>query len=455
MWSGGRRRARIPVGDIGKSLSPFPFILMLGQDDNERIMGEKLREWRMAVEWNTELVGLEQHADHVVATIKQANGALRKMTAAWVAGCDGARSPVREFCGITFPGAPYEHVFFVADTVATGDMVPHELNVYLWDQGFHLFFPMRHERHWRVIGILPASLRERADASFDDVVPQLRAVVGDKLSFQDCHWFSTYRIHHRAAARFRERRCFLLGDAAHIHSPMGAQGMNTGLQDAYNLAWKLAMVVKGEADASLLDSYEAERLPVAQQLLHSTDRLFMSVVADTWLARIFRTRVLAKIAALAMHSTRIKRRAFRGISQIGIRYRGSSLSRNLEGVPKSAPQAGDRFPWLQFKLHDAGPAQDLFETLDDTRFNLIVVGQPEAAAAARECAALAQVHEIPANACNRDILLAARVPAACFYLLRPDGHIALAGTRFDATAVMRYFADHGLRAGAMAKGLAA
>src|SRR4029079_6839934 len=123
---------------------------------------------------------------------------------------------------------------------------------------------------WRIIGILPPELRARTDVTFDDVIPSLRQETGTALSFRACDWFSTYRIQHRCTERFRDRRCFLLGDAAHVHSPMGGQGMNTGLQDAYNLGWKLALVVKGQADAGLLDSYEQERLPVAQRLLRTT-----------------------------------------------------------------------------------------------------------------------------------------------------------------------------------------
>jgi 2-polyprenyl-6-methoxyphenol hydroxylase-like FAD-dependent oxidoreductase len=317
---------------------------MLGQDDNERIMGAKLCDLGMAVQWNTELVGLEQVQDHVTVTIKGPDGTPREVTASWVAGCDGSRSSVRELCGIEFPGAPYEHVFFVADTVATGGMVPDELNVYLWKAGFHLFFPMRGKNHWRMIGILPAHLRDRSNLTIDDVTPHVRQAAGPTLHVQSCHWFSTYRIHHRSAARFRDHRCFLLGDAAHVHSPMGAQGMNTGLQDAYNLAWKLALVIKGQADATLLDSYEAERIPVAQRLLRTTDRMFRLVVSDTWLAGVLRTRILAKVAARAMRYARIQRLMFRSIAQIGIRYRRSPLSRTLAGVPESAPQAGGSLP---------------------------------------------------------------------------------------------------------------
>src|SRR5262245_45933257 len=114
MWANGRWTARIPVGDIGKSFSPFPFVLMLGQDDNELIMGEKLREFGVSIEWNTELIALDQQPDYVNATLREPNGTTRRIKAAWVAGCDGSRSPVRELSGIGFPGAPYEHTFFVA-----------------------------------------------------------------------------------------------------------------------------------------------------------------------------------------------------------------------------------------------------------------------------------------------------------------------------------------------------
>jgi 2-polyprenyl-6-methoxyphenol hydroxylase-like FAD-dependent oxidoreductase len=441
IWAGGRHKARIPLGQIGKDSSPFPYVLMLGQDDNERILGDRLRELGVEVQWNTELVDLEQKSDRVEVTLRRSDGTEQRIAVAWVAGCDGSRSAVREKCGIGFPGAPYEQVFFVADTVLTGDMVPDELNVYLWKKGFHLFFPMRGENQWRVIGILPENLRNRDDLTLDDVTPHVRQAAGASLAVHACHWFSTYRIHHRRAARFRDRRCFLLGDAAHVHSPMGAQGMNTGLQDAYNLAWKLAMVSKGEADATLLDSYEAERIPVAERLLHTSDRAFRFVVSDTWLAGLFRTRLLARIAAIAMRRERFQSLAFRTISQLGIRYRRSALSRTLPGSAQTGPQAGDRFPWLRLRLRDGGPIEDLFQALDDTRFSLIVTEQTEAAARARQLDDLVRTVVVPAEPANERALARVQISGPRFFLLRPDGHIGLAGTRLDPAAITAYFAD--------------
>jgi 2-polyprenyl-6-methoxyphenol hydroxylase-like FAD-dependent oxidoreductase len=441
MWVQGRRAARIPFGDIGRGLSPYPFLLILGQDDNERLLGEALQEQGMAVQWNTELVGLAQESHQVKAKLKRPDGAISEVTAAWVAGCDGAHSAVRELSEIAFEGAPYEHVFFVADTQMTGPMVPDEVNVYLWREGFHLFFPMRGTDHWRLVGIVPPDMRGKKDLTFEDVIPSVRQEAGTELSFKACSWFSTYRIHHRRAARFRDGRCFVLGDAAHVHSPVGAQGMNTGLQDAYNLAWKLALVVSGRAGAALLDSYAEERVPVAQRLLSSTDRAFALVVSDSWLAGLFRTRILAKIAAFAMSLDRIRTFAFRTISQIGISYRDSALSETLAGLPDGAPRAGDRFPWLRLKFVPNGPIEDLFARLDDTRFNLIVIGQASPPGGAAELGDLLRIYEVPNDSANDRELARARIPQPSFYLLRPDGHVGLAGTRLDAAAATGYVSE--------------
>jgi FAD binding domain-containing protein len=317
-------------------------------------------------------------------------------------------------------------------------MVPDQVNVYLWRDGFHLFFPMRGKDHWRLVGILPRELRGRTDVDFNAVMPSLGKEAGKGLSFKQCMWFSTYRIHHRSAERFRDRRCFVLGDAAHIHSPVGAQGMNTGLQDAYNLAWKLALVVQGRADPALLDTYEAERVPVARRLLDTTDRGFRLVVSDNPLAGIFRTQILARIMAFAMRRKWIQRRAFRVISQTGIHYRSGPLSQSLDGIPSDAPQAGDRFPWLKLRFAAGGAVQDLFETLDDTCFNLLVVGQPVPPEQALGFGDLWRIHAVADDAGNDAELARARIPKPSFYLVRPDGHVGLCGTRLEAGALGRY-----------------
>jgi len=287
------------------------------------------------------------------------------------------------------------------------------------------------------VGVLSLDMKDRSDVKFEDLLPSLRQEAGADLAFQSCSWFSTYRIHHRAASRFRDRRCFVLGDAAHVHSPVGAQGMNTGLQDAYNLAWKLALVVQGKAEAALLDSYEEERIPIAQRLLNTTDRGFRIVVSDNWLAGIFRTQIMARIGALAMKLDRIQRLAFRTVSQTGIHYRWSTLSKSADSLPGGAPQAGDRFPWLKLKFSANGPVEDSFQKLDDTRFNLLVFGQP-APAEKFGLGDLLAVHAIPPDPVNEAELTRAQIARTSFYLVRPDGYVGLCGRGLDIGAIKRY-----------------
>jgi hypothetical protein len=298
---------------------------------------------------------------------------------------------------------------------------------------------MRGQNHWRVVGILPPDLRDKHDATFDDVIPSILHEAGSGLAFKGCTWFSTYRISHRSAERFRDRRCFLLGDAAHIHSPVGAQGMNTGLQDAYNLAWKLALVASGRADPALLNSYEEERIPIARRLLNTTDRAFRLVVSDNPLAGVFRTEILARIAAFALSRESIQRFAFRTVSQTGLEYRDGPLSESLESVPDEAPHAGDRFPWLHLKFTPGGPVEESFERFDDMHLNLMVIGQPAPGALA--VGDLLRIHEIPADPDNEREFARARIPRPSFYLLRPDGHVGLCGARLEAATVQRYVAD--------------
>jgi 2-polyprenyl-6-methoxyphenol hydroxylase-like FAD-dependent oxidoreductase len=440
VWANGRWAARLPLGEIGRAATPYSYLFILGQDDNERILGERLRALGSDVQWNSELTALAQHADHVVATLKQSDGSAREIRCEWVAGCDGARSSVRELNEIGFPGAPYEHVFYVADVEATGTMVADEVNVYLAKEGFLLFFPMRGTDHWRIVGILPAALAgregERRGVTFEDVLPAVRGAAGPALEFRKSSWFSTYRIHHRAAVRFRQGRCFLLGDAAHIHSPVGAQGMNTGLQDAYNLGWKLALVLHGKADARLLDTYEAERIPIARRLLETTDRGFQLAVSDRPLARLVRTHVAARVAAFALGLEGVQRFAFRTISQTGINYREGPLAQTAGSWPSYAPQAGDRFPWLQLKFEAGGAVEDSFRKLDDLRFHLLVFGQH--AAGKHD---FFQLHLIPDDPHNAEELDRADIPATSYFLLRPDGHIALCGARLEASVLQRYLKD--------------
>jgi hypothetical protein len=175
-------------------------------------------------------------------------------------------------------------------------------------------------------------------------------------------------------------------------------------------------------------------------LLATTDRAFQIVVSDHWLAAIFRTRIAGNVASLALRSKRLQKLAFRTVSQTGISYRQSPLSQTLTGVGARAPRGGDRFPWLHLRLGAETRARDMFEALDDTRFHLLVIGQRAPSRDQLRCGDLLEIHEIRTHPDNVKELARVSITAPAYYLLRPDGHVALAGTRFDAVEVKRWFA---------------
>jgi hypothetical protein len=196
--------------------------------------------------------------------------------------------------------------------------------------------------------------------------------------------------------------------------------------------------VSGRAGETLLDSYEQERIPVAKRLLSTTDRAFSLIVSDNPLMGLFRTRVLVKFMAFAMGFASIQKLAFRTISQTGIHYRDSHLSETQPGIPDGAPRAGDRFPWLKLKFAVGGAIEDLYEKLDDTRFNLLIIGQSAAPTALPDLDGLLTIHEIVDDSANDKELARVQISKPCFYLVRPDGHVGLAGSQLDAVEMSRY-----------------
>jgi 2-polyprenyl-6-methoxyphenol hydroxylase and related FAD-dependent oxidoreductases len=293
------------------------------------------------VERQIEIVSFEQRSDGVSAVLEHANGTVERCDSTFLAGCDGARSKVREILGIGLPGGTYDHMFYVADAQVGGPVSNHELHVDLDDADFLAVFPLKAEHHVRLVGSVnvPVGSNERP-LTFADVSE--RAISQMNVEVQHVNWFSTYRVHHRVALSFRRGRAFLLGDAAHIHSPVGGQGMNTGIGDAVNLAWKLAAVLKGQASDRILESYEPERIAFARRLVSTTDRAFTLVTADGALAAFVRTRIVPLIAPLIFRLKRARRFLFETVSQIRVSYPDSLLSEGGAGRVRG----GDRLPWV-------------------------------------------------------------------------------------------------------------
>lgn len=351
-WTSGRKAAHVEFGDIGAGLSDFPYVLTFAQDKHERLLIDYLARVGVEVERSTELVRFEQLGDRVRATLRR-GGVEEVCEAAYLAGCDGAHSAVREGIGATFEGGTYSRLFYVADVDASGPAVDRDIHIELDEADLLAIFPMDGERQIRLVGTIRDDERAK-EATFDDV--STRAIERLQLRVEKVNWFSTYRVHHRVAGRFRDRRAFLLGDAAHIHSPVGAQGMNTGIGDAINLAWKLADVLQGRAGDELLDTYEIERAEFARRLVNTTDRVFTIASKPGPIAAFVRKRVVPWLIPLIWRLPPARRFLFRTVSQIEINYRSSPISSGKAG----RVHGGDRLP-----LGTASPQwQEL--TFDDT-----------------------------------------------------------------------------------------
>ncbi|MBS7776631.1 FAD-dependent monooxygenase [Acidovorax sp. CCYZU-2555] len=410
LWTSGAKRATLRFGTAGQSLTRYPFVLIYPQDRHERLLIARLQALGIAVERQTECLGFEAHDDHVVVQLRTADGREQCCTAAYVAGCDGARSIVRHQMGTAFPGGTYGKFFYVADVQARGPAANGDINIALDNADFVAWLAYNDQGQGRLIGVLDDDDgADRAETlTFDDVAHRAIARIG--LEVVKVHWFSTYRVHHRVTDHYRQGRAFLVGDAAHIHSPAGGQGMNTGIGDAINLAWKIAAVLRHGAPDTLLDSYEAERRAFALRLVETTDRVFQFITAEGAFADFVRTRIAPIVAPLAYGIDDVREYLFRLLSQTLISYHDSPISEGQAGEVRG----GDRLPWVR--------EDDNYGPLSAMAWQVHVYG-----AAREELAAWCAVQGIalqPFEFGPPHAAVGLQRDAA--YLLRPDGHVGCA-----------------------------
>jgi len=426
LWTNGIRRARVPIRQIGEGLSPYPFPLVLPQDVHEQLLIDELRKHDVQVERRTSLVRFEQDDRSVLAAIAGPDGSTTQADVQYVAGCDGASSTVREQLGIGFPGGTYSGVFYVADVQASGPAVDRGLHVDIEDADFAIVFPMKQDGRIRLVGTVREMPAGRRDLTFEDV--RGTAIEHLQLRVENVQWFSTYHVHHRVADRFRVGRAFLLGDAAHIHSPVGGQGMNTGIGDAVNLAWKLASVLKGAARETVLDSYEPERIAFARRLVATTDRVFTIVTKPGRLARVVRTKLAPRLVPSLIGLESIQHFLFRTVSQTEIEYHGSPLSEGTAGHVRG----GDRLPWIVLAA-----TGDNFTPLASMAWQVHVYGDSTDDLGDR-CADL----NIPVHRFSwQPSMSTAGLLEGALYLIRPDGYVALADPRPRLENLRRYLAE--------------
>ena len=425
LWVRGAHASRFVLGEMGEGISPYSYALIFPQDEHERLLIDRLAESGVKVERQTELVDFDEKSGRVRARLKRPDGAIEACTAAYIAGCDGARSAVREALGIGFPGGVYNHLFYVADVEASGATMNGEVHAALDATDFLAVFPLKDRSRARLIGTVRAEAEhQHQELSWNDV--SKRVIEWMRIEVARVNWFSTYRVHHRVADHFRMGRAFILGDAAHIHSPVGGQGMNTGIGDAVNLSWKLAAAIHGNANAALLDSYEPERMKFARQLVATTDRAFIGVTSDGAIARMVRLHMVPLLMPQLFKLATVRRVMFRTISQTAVNYRGSSLSVGRAGEV----HGGDRLPWVKMNGTDA----DNFTPLNSLDWQIHVYGE-----AKPDLKALCAERKLPLHIfpwtpqTDRTGLQRSSI-----YLVRPDGYVGLANPEASATAVASY-----------------
>jgi 2-polyprenyl-6-methoxyphenol hydroxylase-like FAD-dependent oxidoreductase len=362
--SGSRVFGQVVFRGLARDLTPYTEVTVFEQSRTERLLVDALAELGRDVRWGhrferLEVAGEGDAAASVTANLAGPTGPVT-VRARYCVGADGAHSPVRESLGIPFEGVTNEHSFYVADAAGVTGLVEGAVNIRITEEHFLLAFPMG-PRRMRLLGVVRVA---DLDAGGELVESQVRSLVRREfgVAYADSAWFARYRLHHRLAAHFRSGPCFLVGDAAHIHSPVGAQGMNTGLQEAHNLACALADVLVGGMPDHRLDRYEAERRPVGKILVATTDRAFGVVTSGSRVARFVRGRIVPTAGPVLIRLLpRLigGRRVFGYLSQTRIRYR-------IPGVSNDRPEAvvGRRLPWtganfdplrsMQWQVHGYG-----------------------------------------------------------------------------------------------------
>jgi len=427
---GGEVRGEIHLSNIGAGLSPYPYVLMLEQSKNEQLLYEFLRGHGKEVLWKRDLENLSQNESAVMARVKSPDGSTHLIEAKYLVGCDGPKSLVRHALGLSFEGSTFERTFYVADAQIDWHLSHAALHICLAKNSFVLFFPLKGEKRYRIVGVFPPEFaKEEGDVLYDEIEQRIKGEAQLELDIHDVEWFSTYKVHTRHVSHFSEHRCFLAGDSAHVHSPAGAQGMNTGIQDGYNLAWKIALVLKGKANQKILNTYNEERLENAKNLLQTTDRLFQFAAGSEPFLVFLRMNVFPSVAKYLLSLDSVKQFIFPLLSQIGINYRHSSLSRHV-GDEQFKVKAGDRMPY--FTIDGAS----IYDKLHAPKFHLLAFSsQAKSTSVENAYTELVDFNALPLNSQVKEAFDSNKPFTV---LLRPDNYIGFISTDDSSNKLTTY-----------------
>jgi 2-polyprenyl-6-methoxyphenol hydroxylase-like FAD-dependent oxidoreductase len=425
IYGGGKRVFRL---DFGHVESRYPYLLLISQAETERILREAVARQGVTLQWNTELVGIGQDAlsrdaSPVQAILKLADGSLERVAAPWLISAEGAHSLVRTTLDLPFEGHTREEQYALGDLLVAGDLPDGDIQIFSSDHGFMALFPMGGE-HFRLIASNPLSQPSKdTEPSLDELQRIYDQRSHIPARFHDLTWSSWFRINSRMVSRLKVGRLLLGGDAAHIHSPAGAQGMNTGIQDMINVSWKLAMVMNGQAPSALLDTYEADRLPVMRGVLFKTDKLTTAIGTENPMVRTLFNHLGPFIGGAEL----VQENATTGMSQVALNYRNSSLSE--DHTHGGGLRAGDRVPDMNVRMRSDSRWVEttLLSALDPSHFTL-VAAVPDGTTLPPDLKASvpkSRFLEIAADAEDATRFETTFGKAGAAVLVRPDGYAGL------------------------------
>ncbi|MEO0795665.1 MAG: FAD-dependent monooxygenase [Verrucomicrobiota bacterium] len=469
-YANGKRLTQVALSEVD---SPFNFTLDIPQSLTERLYIEHLEQLGHQVDRYVELEGFENTENGVAVELRKTGGIIEKREYRYVVGCDGAHSTVRKHLGLEFKGDAYPEHFALADVHISSGLEANQMHMFFHSDGFLILFPMRGERY-RVIATIADESEPTLDVPY--IQELMNARTGVQTTVSDGIWFSNFRIHHRIVSQYRKGNVFLAGDAAHIHSPAGGQGMNTGMQDAYNLAWKLALNHEGLTD--LLDSYSPERVPVGSKVVELTDRMTKVATMQNPVGTAVRNTMMPIVASLGV----VQHKLVNTIEEVDVNYRGTDWVSEHMGDTRDAstrtpfshgPKPGDRAPDAIVTQSETGSAKRLFELFQGPHYTLLVFiygnlkeGEPKDILTLTqdlkkrlgkwiECYFISD-RQVPTELGNgSDIYLDARMKAhssygvtlaSSLYLVRPDGYVAFRSLPFSGKALGDYLDRIGLGA---------
>jgi 2-polyprenyl-6-methoxyphenol hydroxylase-like FAD-dependent oxidoreductase len=438
----GRKSGQINIAKMGSGLSRFPYIFMLKQAHTVRLLADFLKERGIKIERGSALDQFSQDTQHVSVTLSHPGREKEYLKVRYLVGADGIHSHVRTSLGIPWEGSRDPIPLFVTDCRvdedhglvgtakrATIGRPGNEIIFSISQKSIAGFFPLEGES-WRIDGIIPEESSKTKEPDFEETTRGLAERLKMNLVLHSPEWFSVFYPNTYLASTYSINRCFLVGDAAHVHTPIGAQGMNTGMQDSYNLAWKMAFVLKHGMSESMLNNYTSERRPVAEKLIHNTDKYFWLAIRKDFTNRFVRSFIIPwffRLFGFILASGPMQRAFFRRISQTNIHY-----------GPKGS-WAGRRWPFIEW-TDQAGQARDTHELLDRKQFILMFFHKDKTSHSEVSAAFHSHLHSyklpvqikmISYSKERKAMFRKLRIRRSVHFLVRPDGYVALRGNGLD------------------------